>query len=238
MPINKIIDRMNNGEIALGLDLTFYNDDIIELAGLMGLDYVLYDGQHGPITPETVDRFCRMCDGNGLTPAMRVPDQLPGNILNYLDRGIQSIVVPLTDTKTQAEDLVKACFFAPIGRRSFTGPRIVRYGLGGDFKTIMQDTNDNFLLIPQLETITAYKNLDDILEVEGIEVFTGGPNDLAQSMGHVGEPTHPDCLKVTTEGESKIRSKGKKLCSEVMQGLRITDSIQGSIQEFLSENGR
>ena len=80
---------MNNGEIALGLDLTFYNDDIIELAGLMGLDYVLYDGQHGPITPETVDRFCRMCDGNGLTPAMRVPDQLPGNILNYLDRGIQ-----------------------------------------------------------------------------------------------------------------------------------------------------
>ena len=238
MPTNKIIDRMNNGEIALGLDLNFYSDDIIELAGLMGLDYVNYDGQHGPITPETIDRFCRMCDGNGLTPSMRVPDQLPGNILNYLDRGIQSIVVPLTDTKAQAEDLVKACFFAPIGRRSFTGQRIIRYGLTDDVKTIMQNTNANFLLVPQLETITAYKNLDDILEVEGIEVFAGGPNDLAQSMGHVGEPDHPDCLEVTSEGESKIRAKGKKPSSEVMRGLRVTESIRASIQEFLSENGR
>ncbi|SVD42596.1 uncharacterized protein METZ01_LOCUS395450, partial [marine metagenome] len=60
---NKIIQRMHRGEVALGLEMSFYNDDLIELAGLMGLDYVHYDGQHGPITPETIDRFCRMSDG-------------------------------------------------------------------------------------------------------------------------------------------------------------------------------
>mgnify|MGYP001208449789 FL=1 len=238
MPTNKIIEKMRRGERALGLDLNFYSDELIEVAGLMGLDYVNYDGQHGPITPETIDRFCRMCDGYGLTPSMRVPDHQRGNILNYLDRGIRSIIVPLTETKEQAKSLVRSCFFAPIGLRSFTGQRILRYGLGGDFKTVMEDTNASFLLVPQLETITAYNNLDEILTVNGIEVFAGGPSDLAQSMGHVGEADHPDCLRVTTEGEAKIHAAGKKLSSEVMLGLNATESVQDSIAAFLKENGR
>jgi 4-hydroxy-2-oxoheptanedioate aldolase len=238
MPTNKIIEKMRRGERALGLDLSFYTDELIELAGLMGLDYVHYDGQHAPITPETIDRFCRICDGYGLTPSMRVPDHQPGNILNYLDRGIRSITVPITESKEQAEALVKHCFFAPVGLRSFTGQRILRYGLGGDFKTVMEDTNTSFLLIPQLETITAYNNLDEILTVDGIEVFAGGPNDLAQSMGHVGEPNHPDCLRVTADGEAKIHAAGKKLSSEVMLGLNTTGSIQADIAAFLKENGR
>ena len=48
--------------------------------------------------------------------------------------------------------------------------------------------------MPQLESITAYENLDEILKVDGIEAFAGGPNDLAQSMGFPGQPDHPDCL--------------------------------------------
>lgn len=238
MPTNKIIEKMRRGERALGLDLNFYSDDLIELAGLMKLDYVHYDGQHGPITPETIDRFCRMCNGYGLTPSMRVPDHQPGNLLNYLDRGIQSITVPITETKGQAESLVRSCFFAPVGARSFTGQRILRYGLVDDFKTVMEDTNANFLLIPQLETITAYNNLDEILKVKEIEVFAGGPSDLAQSMNHVGQPDHPECLKVTAKGEAKIHSAGKKLSSEVMLGLNTTTSIKDSIVAFLKKNGR
>ena len=102
----------------------------------------------------------------------------------------------------------------------------------------MEDTNASFLLVPQLETITAYNNLDEILTVNGIEVFAGGPNDLAQSMGHVGEPDHPDCLRVTTEGEAKIHAAGKKLSSEVMLGLNTNKSVQDPIAAFLKENGR
>lgn len=235
---NKIIQRMHCGEVALGLEMSFYSDDLVELAGLMGLDYVHYDGQHGPITPETIDRFCRMSDGYGLTPSMRVPDHQAGNILNYLDRGIRSITVPITETKQHAEALVKACFFAPMGLRSFTGQRILRYGLGGDSKAVMEDTNKNFLLVPQLETITAYNNIEEILEVDGIEVFAGGPNDLAQSLGHVGEPDHPECLKVTLEGKTKIHAAGKKVSSDVMVTLNATTSVRDAIAAFLKENGR
>ena len=238
MPTNKIIERMRSGQKALGLKLGFYSDEMIEVAGLMGLDFVWYDGQHSPITPETIDRFCRMCDGFGVTPAMRVPDHLPGNILNYLDRGVRAITVPNVETKEQVEELVRACYFAPLGLRSFTGPRIMGYGLGGDFKTVMEDTNANMLVIPQLESITAYENLDEILTVEGIEVFAGGPNDLAQSMGHPGEADHPDCLRVTKEGREKIKAAGKRLEDELTVTIEATQSVQAAIGSLLKEHGR
>ena len=55
---NKIIEKMDKGEKAVGISLSFYADEMVELAGAMGLDFVNYDGQHAPITPETIDRFC------------------------------------------------------------------------------------------------------------------------------------------------------------------------------------
>ena len=238
MPTNKIIEKMRRGEKALGLALSFYSDDLIELAGLMGLDFVNYDGQHAPTTPETIDRMCRMCDGFGLTPTMRVPDQIPSNILNYLDRGIMAITVPDLETKEQAEALVQACFFGPVGRRSYTGPRILKYGLVDDLKTMMADTNANLLLMPQLESITAFNNLDEILTVPEIEVFTGGPNDLAQSMGHPGEPDHPDCLRVTREGHEKIHAAGKKVSGDIMASVAATASVKDAIAQLLKQNDR
>ena len=235
---NKIIEKMRKGEKALGLSLNFYSDDLIEAAGLMGLDFINYDGQHGPVTPETIDRMCRMCDGFGLTPTMRVPDQIPSNILNYIDRGIRAITVPDLETKAQAEALVQACFFGPVGRRSYTGPRMKRYGLASDLKVMMAEANASFLLMPQIESITAYENLEEILTVPGIDVFAGGPNDLAQSMDHPGEPDHPDCLRVTREGHEKIHAAGKKVTDDIMDSVAATESVQAAISALLKQNGR
>ena len=126
---NKVIEKMQKGEKAYGIGLSYYADEIIELAGVMGLDFVNYDGQHAPITPETIDRFCRMCDGWGVTPTMRVPDQIPSNILNYIDRGIKAITVPFVNTKEELEAVVDCCYFMPQGHRSYTSKRVQRLSL-------------------------------------------------------------------------------------------------------------
>ena len=81
---NKIISNMKEGKKSYGISLSFYADEMVELAGAMGLDFVNYDGQHAPVTPETIDRFCRMCDGWGVTPTMRVPDQIPSLSLIHI----------------------------------------------------------------------------------------------------------------------------------------------------------
>ena len=234
MPVNKIIEKMRQGQKAVGISLSYYSDEIIELAGVMGLDFVSFDGQHAAITPETIDRFCRMCDGWGLTPAMRVPDQIQSNILNYLDRGMRAITIPDLETREQAEKLVEYCYFAPRGRRSYTSKRVTRFGTETDLPAMMQRTNDELLLLPQIESITAYENLDEILKVEGLEVFSGGPNDLAQSMGFPGQPDHPDCLKVTEEGRNKIHAAGKFRDDEIMVSVDATIAVKDAVNAMLA----
>ncbi|MDA1229047.1 MAG: aldolase/citrate lyase family protein [Chloroflexi bacterium] len=234
MPTNKIIEKMRLGQKAVGISLSFYSDEIIELAAVMGLDFVNFDGQHAPTTPETIDRFCRMCDGWGLTPAMRVPDQIQSNILNYIDRGMRAITIPNLETKEQAEKLVEYCYFAPRGLRSYTSKRVTRFGFETDLKAMMDRTNDELLIMPQLESITAYNNLDEILSVDGIEVFAGGPNDLAQSMGFPGQPDHPDCLKVTEEGTAKLHAAGRHRDSDVMVSVDATIAVKDAVTAMLA----
>ena len=230
---NKVIEKMQKGEKAYGIGLSYYADEIIELAGVMGLDFVNYDGQHAPITPETIDRFCCMCDGWGVTPTMRVPDQIPSNILNYIDRGIKAITVPFVNTKEELEAVVDCCYFMPRGHRSYTSKRVQRFGLVDDLKKMMDDTNDDLLVMPQIEDIKAYNNLDEILQVDGINVFAGGPNDLAQSMGYPGEPDHPDCIKVTDEGTAKIHAAGKYRNEDVMVTIDATIALRDAVNEML-----
>ena len=230
---NKIIEKMDKGEKAVGISLSFYADEMVELAGAMGLDFVNYDGQHAPVTPETIDRFCRLCDGWGVTPTMRVPDQIPSNILNYIDRGIKAITVPFVNTRAEAEAVVDCCYFAPKGHRSYTSKRVMRFGLVDDLKDMMDRTNDDLLVMPQIEDIKAYNNLDEILEVAGIKVFAGGPNDLAQSMGHPGQPDHPDCLKVTDEGTAKIHAAGKFRNEDVMISVDATIAVRDAMRSML-----
>ena len=230
---NKIIEKMDKGEKAVGISLSFYADEMVELAGAMGLDFVNYDGQHAPVTPETIDRFCRLCDGWGVTPTMRVPDQIPSNILNYIDRGIKAITVPFVNTRAEAEAVVDCCYFAPKGHRSYTSKRIMRFGLVDDLKDMMDRTNDDLLVMPQIEDIKAYNNLDEILKVDGIKVFAGGPNDLAQSMGHPGQPDHPDCLKVTDQGTAKIHAAGKFRNEDVMISVDATIAVRDAVKSML-----
>ena len=231
---NKIIEKMRKGEKAYGIGLSYYADEKIKLAGAMGLGFINFDGQHAATTPETIDRFCRLSDGWGVTPIMRVPDQIPSNILNYIDRGIKAITIPFVNTKEELEAVVDCCYFMPKGHRSFTSKRVARFGLVQDLKKMMEDTNNDLLLMPQIEDIRAYKNLDEILIVDGVEVFAGGPNDLAQSMGFPGEPNHPECLKVTSEGTAKIHAAGKFRNEDVMVSVDATIALRDAVNKMIS----
>jgi 4-hydroxy-2-oxoheptanedioate aldolase len=98
----------------------------------------------------------------------------------------------------------------------------------------MDRTNDELLIVPQIESITAYNNLDEILTVNGIEVFAGGPNDLAQSMGFPGQPDHTDCINVTDEGTDKIHAAGKHRDADIMVSVDATIAVKDAVDAMLS----
>ena len=91
---NRILERYHNGEKAIGIQMSFVSEVVIEVAAKMGMDFISLDGQHGALTLPTIETVCRLCDAYGMTSAMRVVDQSEAAILTALDRGMQMITVP------------------------------------------------------------------------------------------------------------------------------------------------
>ena len=238
MITNNILDRMRSGEKALGMGMTFPAEELVELAGRMGLDFVNFDGQHAPITPDVVERMCRIADGFGLTPTMRVPDQQESTILSYLDRGIRQITVPNVETRAQAEALVKYSYFAPLGRRSATSIRTVFSQGDGGRAELLAEVNANTIVVAQLESVTAHENLDEILSVEGLDFFGGGPEDLAQSMGLVGQHTHPRAVEAQVIADERIRAAGKKVFGDFTETIGVFGEVKQACEGLLEKHGR
>jgi len=225
---NRILEKMRRGERAVGAVMNFPSEEIVELLGIAGLDFVSFDGQHGAFSRETLDHLCRAADQAGLTPIARVPDIEASTILSYLDRGIMGITGPNIDTREQAIALAEACKFSPEGKRSFGSTRGNRFGFSEDRQAWMAHVNANILVIAQIESKTAVANLPDILGVAGIDLFTGGPNDLAQSLGLPGQPNHPRVKETMNEAARLIHKAGKKLAKEVMDSISIAELVVNS----------
>lgn len=240
MKRNKILERIERGEKAIGISLsgTLESAEVVEMCGRLGLDYVNFDGQHSSMTPETIGRMAYVAEANGLTVGMRIPDHQPSTLVNYLDRGVMQVTAPDLETADQARALVAACYYAPEGKRSCCSFRFGEYGLGEDLTTLMADCNAKTMIVPQLESITAFNNLDEILEVPGIDLFGWGPQDLAQSLGHPGEPNHPECVKAQEIAEEKIRKAGKGLLSDHTESINTLYLIKEAALELLDKHGR
>ena len=118
--------------------------------------------------------------------------------------GAQGISVPHVKTKQDAELVIRASKFAPIGQRGmFTS----RQGIG--VENYFKEANDETFVLVFIEDLIALDNLDEILEVDNIDVFFVGPGDLSQELGHIGEQTHPEVQKVVQDTITKIIAKGR-----------------------------
>jgi 4-hydroxy-2-oxoheptanedioate aldolase len=113
------------------------------------------------------------------TPIVRVPWNDPGIIMKMLDAGAYGIIVPLVNSRADAETAVAACRYPPQGIRSF-GPARAVYYAGLDYFAY---ANQEVCCIPQIETATAVENLDAILSVPGVDAVYIGPMDLSISLG-------------------------------------------------------
>lgn len=237
MRINKIKARIRMGEKAYGCALSFPSAPVVELLGKSGLDYIFLDGEHGVFTLKDIEDMCRVADLAGLTPTARVPNIHSSTILRFLDRGVMGILGPHIITKADAEALVEACLFVPQGKRSFAGSRGNEYGLAEDGPAHMARMNEEILPMALLEDIQALEdNLSDILSVEHLGVFSYGPQDLAQSMGLPGQPTHPRVVEAMNTASDRIRAAGKTVGLDVMVATGASQLIYGGARAFLEQS--
>ena len=235
---NNCLTRIRNGEKALGLAMSGPSEELVELAGRIGLDFVGFDGQHSPITPERVGQLCRVAIGFGVTPIMRVPDGRESTILSYLDRGIRQITVPNLQTREEAEALVKYSYFAPLGLRSATSLSMVFHQDTASRADLMADVNANLVVVPQIESATCVDNLEDILQVDGLQYFAEGREDMAQSLGLPGGHADPRVDEAYARARTKLKAAGKEMWIDHLESIDVTQLVRGGAEDLLRDHNR
>jgi len=160
----------------------------VEVMATQGWDSITLDMQHGFVDPSDLVNLLAALGSRGAVgpvPLVRVPWNDPGTIYRALDAGAQGIICPMVNTAAEAEALVAATKYPPLGERSF-GPVRMLLKEGPQY---VANANATCLAIAQIETREALGNLDAILAVKGLDAIYVGPSDLAFDMGF---PPHLD----------------------------------------------
>ena len=161
--------------------------------GWTGFDFVLIDTEHTPVDVGATLNVIRACDLTGMTPIVRVYENSPALICKVLDNGAQGVTIPHISTAEQAEAVVRAIKYPPLGDRS-TCPHIraTHFGLLS-WKEYYQKANENTLVILLVEGEEGIRNIPAILKTRGVDIIFFGPVDFSQSIGlsSFGDFEHP-----------------------------------------------
>ncbi|MCM8748203.1 aldolase/citrate lyase family protein [Thermomicrobiaceae bacterium CFH 74404] len=178
MRANAAKQKMLQGKPAFGYSLQLGSPLVAEALSSCGVDFILIDTQHGSFSPEsTLLTLMALAHGTAV-PMARVARNDYTLIGRLLDEGALGIVVPLVNTREEAQAVADACLLPPRGRRSYGWGRARVYG--SDYPDRI---NDELFVAVQLETIQAVENAEAILSVPGIDGCWIGPADLALSLG-------------------------------------------------------
>lgn len=214
--MNKVKEELQNGEKVIGCFVGFNSPTIVEILGISGFDFVVIDNEHGPFSWAEVEHMVRAAQLRDITPIIRVVDSQPGTILKAFDSGAQGIHVPQVSTDEQAEAIVQAAKFPPLGKRGVAWSARSHLFGAGDGARYLQRHNEESLVAIHIETAEAVENLEQILSVPGIDIAYVGPVDLSVSMGYAAEgPGHPEVEAAAARILEVARKHGVKVGYQV-----------------------
>ena len=199
----------NGGKIAGTMIRIVRNPALMVLAKNAGLDFVMYDCEHGSIDFETLHDAFLLANALGLGGFVRVPAGTKDYISRVLDSGATGVMVPMIETAEQAMQLAKYSKYQPIGGRGFSAGGAHTCYQSGAHSKIMEEHNAKVITIAQIETKTAVENVYSIAEAEGIDALLIGPNDLSISLGIPGDLMNPIELEAITKVAAACKRHNK-----------------------------
>jgi len=210
MKRNRMKEKLRAGEPVFGVSVMIPSPQIVEMIGAAGFDWVLLDCEHGTLTIESVELMAMAAEACGITAIARPATRSPEHILQVLDRGVMGVQVPHVNTAEDAREVIAAVKYHPLGRRGLAaGTRSAVYDSHGTLAEYVAAANDATLIAIQLEERAAIDNIDELLKVDGIDVFFVGPSDLSQSMGYPGNPKAPPVAEAINSSFRKMVAAGR-----------------------------
>lgn len=209
MPINQFKKNLAANQRQIGLFLGLGDAYIAEVLAMAGFDWLLIDGEHGPNDVRSIrDQLQVLAAYPEQQVVVRLPDHNTATIKQVLDVGAQTLMIPMIETAQQAKNMVEAMRYAPNGIRG-VGTAMARAARWNAVEDYFSHADGQMCLIAQIESVAGIENLADIVNVDGVDAVFIGPSDLAASMGHLGQPSHPDVKQAVTEAIIDIAKAGK-----------------------------
>lgn len=184
--------KLAAGETVVGTFFKYAEGTLAENVAMMGVDFMVFDGEHGNVSAHQTQDLCRAAELCGVTPISRVPTNQPHDILQFLDAGAHGVHVPWVNSVQQVEQAVQSIKYGPRGKRGLAGTRASRFGFGESIGEYTDRANRETMVIIHIETIDAVNVIEDYVNVPDVDVLFIGPTDLSHSLGHPGNFTHPE----------------------------------------------
>jgi len=237
---NELKAKLKRGEVTFGVTVGLVFPEVSEALGNLGLDYLTFDMQHTTLDAESTQGMIQAVSYSSTVPIVRVMANELGLINKGLDVGGYGVIIPLVNTKDEAENAVRASKYPPEGISSW-GPR----------RLVLRDSeytktaNTEVMIIPQVETELALENIEDIVSTDGVDAIFVGPYDLSMSLGIFRQFDNPQFLKaiekIVTTCETHDVTPGLLAPAgpverSIEQGFKMIEL--GSDLNFLTENVR
>ena len=209
---NRLKQALADGKTVHGLLCSLPLPLMVEMIGYAGYDFIILDLEHVGVNPETLENMIRAAECAGITPLVRVPGCQPEVILRVLDAGAQGVVVPHVRNRQEAEAIVAASRYHPLGNRGISGGRMTGFGTL-DLPAYFARANEEIMVVAMIEDKEGVAQLPDILSVPGIDLVLEGAVDLSQSYGVPGQMHHPEVRAAVETIARQCTAHGIPFCA-------------------------
>lgn len=207
-PTNTFKQAIEVGELQIGCWMGLADPYVAEISAKAGFDWLLIDGEHAPNDLRSITAQLQVISGLGPQAVVRPPIGETWILKQLLDAGAQSLLVPMVESKAQAQSLVDAVAYPPHGVRG-VGSALARASEFAGISDYLTTARDEICLLAQVENRAGLEALDEILEVEGLDGVFIGPSDLAADMGYIGRPDNVSVKQAVLDAMAKIVDSGK-----------------------------
>ena len=179
-----------------------------EICAGAGFDWLFIDAEHSPNDLSSILAQLQAVRSYPVVPVVRPPFNDTVLIKQYLDLGVQSLIIPMVHTAEDARNAVAACHYPPHGVRG-VGSALARSARWNRIDGYLQRASETLTLMVQIESAEAVENVEQIVRTEGVDGIFIGPSDLAASMGVIGQQGHPDVVQAVTTSINAGLAAGK-----------------------------
>ena len=180
-------EKLINKQTIVGTMLSeISTPNIVRILGSVGFEYIIIDCEHGYFDYSQVANIVALCNGIGLPVIIRIPTISRECITKYMDMGTNGILVPMTNTCEDVKNVVKWTKYSPQGTRGISTTRAHSNYNVQSLSNYMEKANKDTIILVQIETKEAVKNINEIVNVHGIDGVIIGPNDMAGDYGTPG----------------------------------------------------